>query len=81
VSTDPLALPDTPGAVVILTGPPGAGKSTVAELLARQSDRPTARRRSDPFGELRIATTSRQSSVPAELAWSIRTGFRATLNT
>ncbi|MEO5876046.1 MAG: AAA family ATPase [Streptosporangiaceae bacterium] len=33
-STDDLSLPRGPGMVVVLTGPPGAGKSTVGRLLA-----------------------------------------------
>ena len=37
------------GAVVILTGPPGAGKSTVADILARQSETPTVHLHTDDF--------------------------------
>jgi gluconate kinase len=37
------------GPVVILTGPPGAGKSTVADVLARQSEMPAVHLHSDDF--------------------------------
>jgi hypothetical protein len=37
------------GAVFILTGPPGAGKSTIADILARQSERPAAHLHTDDF--------------------------------
>src|SRR5690348_11975303 len=37
------------GAVVILTGPPGAGKSTVADILARQSEIPAVHLHTDDF--------------------------------
>lgn len=37
------------GSVLILTGPPGAGKSTVADILARGSARPAVHLHSDDF--------------------------------
>ena len=37
------------GAVLILTGPPGAGKSTVADILARQSEQPAVHLHTDDF--------------------------------
>ena len=37
------------GSVVILTGPPGAGKSTVADILARQSEMPAVHMHTDDF--------------------------------
>lgn len=37
------------GLVFILTGPPGAGKSTVADILARQSEQPAVHLHSDDF--------------------------------
>jgi chloramphenicol 3-O-phosphotransferase len=38
-----------PGSILILTGPPGAGKSTVADILARGSAQPSAHLHSDDF--------------------------------
>ncbi|HEY8948640.1 MAG TPA: AAA family ATPase [Rhizomicrobium sp.] len=37
------------GSVLILTGPPGAGKSTVADILARQSEGPAVHLHTDDF--------------------------------
>ncbi|MGN6515048.1 MAG: AAA family ATPase [Rhizomicrobium sp.] len=37
------------GLVLILTGPPGAGKSTVADILARRSEQPAVHLHSDDF--------------------------------
>jgi adenylate kinase family enzyme len=37
------------GAVFILTGPPGAGKSTIADILARQSEQPAVHLHTDDF--------------------------------
>ena len=37
------------GEVIILTGPPREGKTTVAELVARDADRPTVHLVTDPF--------------------------------
>lgn len=37
------------GSVVILTGPPGAGKSTVADILARRSEMPAVHLHTDDF--------------------------------
>ena len=37
------------GAVLILTGPPGAGKSTAADVLARRSVRPAVHLHADDF--------------------------------
>jgi adenylate kinase family enzyme len=35
-------MPTEPGSLLILTGPPGAGKSTVARLITENAPRPTA---------------------------------------
>lgn len=40
---------DAPGQVVIVTGPPGAGKSTVAEILAESAQQPTVHMLTDTF--------------------------------
>ena len=37
------------GSVLILTGPPGAGKSTIADILTRQSESPAAHLHTDDF--------------------------------
>ena len=37
------------GSVLILTGPPGAGKSTVARLLADTNEKPTVPLHTDDF--------------------------------
>jgi adenylate kinase family enzyme len=37
------------GLILVLTGPPGAGKSTVADILARQNDSPAAHLDTDDF--------------------------------
>ncbi|GLY50469.1 AAA family ATPase [Lentzea sp. NBRC 102530] len=39
----------TPGSVLVLTGPPGAGKTSVAALLARAADRPSVHLVTDEF--------------------------------
>lgn len=53
VVTDPAAarpgVADDPGAIVIVSGPPGAGKSTVATLLASEAARPTIQLDTDEF--------------------------------
>ncbi|MCR6488243.1 ATP-binding protein [Amycolatopsis sp. OK19-0408] len=38
-----------PGSLLILTGPPGAGKSTVARLVAEDAPRPTVHLHTDSF--------------------------------
>jgi chloramphenicol 3-O-phosphotransferase len=38
-----------PGSLLILTGPPGAGKSTVARLVAERAARPTVHLHTDSF--------------------------------
>lgn len=40
---------DDPGSVLIVSGPPGAGKSTVSALLAADGDRPTVLLDTDSF--------------------------------
>ncbi|MFG2291162.1 AAA family ATPase [Streptomyces sp. NPDC048595] len=37
------------GSLTLLAGPPGSGKSTVAELLASQAERPTVHLHTDTF--------------------------------
>jgi len=37
------------GLILVLTGPPGAGKSTVADILARQSEQPAVHLHTDDF--------------------------------
>jgi adenylate kinase family enzyme len=37
------------GSVLILTGPPGAGKSTISDILARESTRPSVHLHTDDF--------------------------------
>lgn len=44
------------GAVLILTGPPGAGKSTIADILARRSVEPAAHLHTDDFYDRYIKT-------------------------
>jgi predicted kinase len=39
----------TPGRIVVVTGPPGAGKSTVAAIVAASADRPTVHLHTDTF--------------------------------
>ena len=39
----------TPGSLLIVTGPPGAGKSTVSELIAKTAERPTVHLHTDSF--------------------------------
>ena len=39
----------TPGSLLIVTGPPGAGKSTVSELVAETAERPTVHLHTDSF--------------------------------
>jgi adenylate kinase family enzyme len=38
-----------PGSLLILTGPPGAGKSTVARLVTDDAPRPAVHLRTDSF--------------------------------
>jgi len=40
---------DACGSVLILTGPPGAGKSTIAEILTRDAGRPSVHLHADDF--------------------------------
>jgi len=44
------------GEILILSGPPGAGKSTVADILARRSARPSVHLHTDDFYDRYIKT-------------------------
>lgn len=43
------SMPDESGSLLILTGPPGAGKSTVAQSVAEGATRPTVHLHTDSF--------------------------------
>lgn len=48
------------GEMIILTGPPGAGKTTVAELLATTASVPTVHLVTDVFASNRLITTPKR---------------------
>jgi hypothetical protein len=63
------SLPSVPGVVLVLTGPPGAGKSTVAELVASSAGRPTVHLHTDDF------YTSIRTTLPGHLGSTASSGI------